>query len=531
VTVAVNGVIWKSGSPPDEERHKPDEPIRAAEYVRMSTEHQKYSTENQSEVIRRYAAERGYEIVRRYSDAGKSGLSLDGREALRQLIDDVGNGRADFAAILVYDVSRWGRFQDADEGAFLEYLCKRAGITVHFCAEQFENDGSLSATIMKSMKRAMAGEYSRELSTKVFAGQCRLISLGFRQGGSAGYGLRRVLVNERHEAKSELARGQQKSLQTDRVILAPGPPAEVQTVRRMYRLFVEQRRSESEIALLLNKEGIATDLGRPWTRGTVRQVLTNEKYIGNNVFNRVSFKLKQRRVRNPPEMLVRATGAFDALVDPDLFEAARAIIVARDLRLSDEQMLEPLRTLYARSGFLSAVLIDEQEEMPTSNAYESRFGSLLRAYEMVGYTPDRDYRYIETNRFLRALHPDIVADTVAAIEATGGSVVRHPATDLLSINDEFTASVVIARCHESRSGSLRWKIRFDAGLRPDITVTVRMNRENREVLDYYLLPMLDFIVPRIRLAEENGLHFDAYRFDTLAPFLDLTARSAIRPAA
>ncbi len=102
--------------------------IRAAEYVRMSTEHQKYSTENQSEAIRAYAARRGMEIVRTYADAGKSGLRLDGRDALKRLLADVEDGTKDFDAILVYDISRWGRFQDADESAYYEYRCKRAGI-------------------------------------------------------------------------------------------------------------------------------------------------------------------------------------------------------------------------------------------------------------------------------------------------------------------------------------------------------------------------------------------------------------------
>src|SRR5271166_4630715 len=156
--------------------------VRAAQYVRMSTEHQKYSTENQAEIIAQYAARRGFEIVRTYEDAGKSGLRLDGRLSLQTLIADVHSGSADFEAVLVYDVSRWGRFQDADESAYYEFICREAGIKVHYCAEQFENDGSLSATIIKNMKRAMAGEYSRELSAKVFAGQCRLIRLGFRQG-------------------------------------------------------------------------------------------------------------------------------------------------------------------------------------------------------------------------------------------------------------------------------------------------------------------------------------------------------------
>src|SRR3954452_2207663 len=204
---------------------------RAAEYVRMSTEHQKYSTENQADAIRQYAARRGLAIVRTYADQGKSGLKLDGRDALKQLIADVQSGAADFSSILVYDVSRWGRFQDADESAYYEYICKRSGISVHYCAEQFENDGSPVSTIVKGVKRAMAGEYSRELSTKVFNGQCRLIELGFRQGGPAGFGLRRSLLDEAGNQKAQLTRGEQKSLQTDRVILVPGEPVEIETVR------------------------------------------------------------------------------------------------------------------------------------------------------------------------------------------------------------------------------------------------------------------------------------------------------------
>lgn len=123
--------------------------IRAAIYVRMSTEHQKYSTENQGDAIRRYATERGIDVVKTYADEGKSGLRLDGRDALKLLFSDVQSGVAQFEAILVYDISRWGRFQDADESAYYEYMCRRAGIAVHYCAEQFENDGSPISTIVK----------------------------------------------------------------------------------------------------------------------------------------------------------------------------------------------------------------------------------------------------------------------------------------------------------------------------------------------------------------------------------------------
>src|SRR5262245_31062626 len=112
----------------------PADLIRAAAYLRMSTEHQQYSTANQRDVILDYAARRGFEVVRTYADEGKSGLTAAGRDSLRAMIDDVQSGRADYRAILAYDVSRWGRFQDADESAYYEYLCRRAGIEVHYCA-------------------------------------------------------------------------------------------------------------------------------------------------------------------------------------------------------------------------------------------------------------------------------------------------------------------------------------------------------------------------------------------------------------
>ena len=501
--------------------------FRAAEYVRMSTEHQKYSTENQSDAIQRYAELHDMEVVKTYSDAGKSGLKIEGSKGLRQLIDDVENGDAEFDVILVYDISRWGRFQDADESAYYEYICRRKGISVHYCAEQFDNDGSPVSTIVKGVKRAMAGEYSRELSAKVFAGQCRLIELGFRQGGMAGYGLRRMRIDQNGVPQGILKFGEHKSLQTDRVILVPGPEEEVETVRWIYRHFIDGGKIESEIATSLNEQGSKSDLGRPWTRGTVHQVLTNEKYIGNNVYNRRSFKLKKMRVENSSDMWIRADGAFEAVVDPQMFYTAQGMIRERNRRFSEEEMLERLKSLFEQHGYLSGLVIDEVDSMPSSGSYQRRFGSLIRAYELVGFKPDRDYRYIEINRNLRQMHGEIVSDTIASIENLGGAVFRNPVTDLLRVNDEITASIVIARCQQTPAGSLRWKIRLDTGLAPDITVALRMDNSNQTPLDYYLLPLFEMTTGRVRLAEENGLMLDAFRFDSLEFFFAMAERARI----
>ncbi len=505
----------------------PKSAVRAAQYVRMSTEHQQYSTANQDDVIIEYATRRGFVIVKTYADEGKSGLNVAGRASLRKMIDDVQAGNADFSAILVYDISRWGRFQDADESAYYEYLCKRAGIEVHYCAEQFENDGGPTSTIIKSVKRAMAGEYSRELSTKVFKGQCRLIELGYRQGGPAGFGLRRMLINQNGEPKGALAHGERKSLQTDRVVLVPGPDSEIETVRWIYERFTVNGKREIEIANELNDQGISTDLGRRWTRGTVNQVLTNEKYVGHNVFNRTSFKLKKKRVENPLEMWVRKDQAFQPIVSLEAFFIARGVIQERTRRISDEEMLTQLRLLADQHSSMSGHLIDGCETMPSSGAYRSRFGSLLNAYKQIGLAANRDYRYVEINRNLRSLYPQLVSEVMSRLGASGATVTMDAATDLLLINGEYSASMVLSRCRETQTRSLRWLVKLNNRIAPDVTILVRMNPENTRPTDFYLLPIIDIDSPKLLLCETNGVHLDTYQFDNLDYLASISSRCAL----
>lgn len=505
--------------------------IRAAAYVRMSTEHQQYSTSNQMDTIKEYAVRRGMEIVKIYSDEGKSGLNIQGRDSLGRMISDVEAKTTDFACILVYDVSRWGRFQDADESAYYEYICRRAGIPVKYCAEQFENDGSPVSTIVKGVKRAMAGEYSRELSSKVFQGACRLIQMGYKQGGTAGYGLRRMLIDQNGQHKGALKIGEQKCLQTDRVILVPGPAEEVANVQWIYDAFVRQGLLESAISISLNARGIRTDFDREWTRGTVHELLTNEKYIGNNVYHRTSFKLKKKHVQNPPDKWIRAEGVFDGIVDPTLFFTAQGIILARSRKFTDEEMLETLRGVLQKHGKISGILIDESEDLPSSAAFRHRFGSLVSAYKLIGYNPPIDFGFIEINRHIRQQHPEIVASVISQIETMGGVVTRQEETDLLHVNGEFHASIVLCRHQTTMRGSSRWLIRLDGSLRPDITVAVRMDSTNQAIHDYYLLPAIDMTWENLRVAEDNGVYLDAYRFETLEFFFHMASQTSIEPAA
>jgi hypothetical protein len=216
---------------------------------------------------------------------------------------------------------------------------------------------------------------------------------------------------------------------------------------------------------------LLTDLGRPWSRGTVHQVLTNEKYIGNNVYNRTSFKLKKKHVKNTPEMWVRADGAFDAVVSPEAFFTARGIFQERARRLSDEVMLARLRELGRQNQTISGQVIDAAEAMPTSAAYRSRFGSLINAYRQAGLEVPRDYRYVEINRGLRALHPGLVGEVVRRLGEVGAKVSRLSAIQehfmILRAIKNGVAESRIARALNIDVASIRQKRDLLEGICPE----------------------------------------------------------------
>jgi len=324
--------------------------------------------------------------------------------------------------------------------------------------------------------------------------------------------------------------GEQKSIQTDRVVLVRGPDEEVKIVGWIYQTFIDDGKNESEIAKSLNAQGVVTDFGRAWNRATVHQVLTNEKYIGNNVYHRTSFKLKRKHIENPPDKWVRANGVFEGIIEPELFFKTREIILARSQKLTDEEMLAKLRGLLSQHGHISGILIDETESLPSSAAFSHRFGSLISAYQLIGYDPKIDYSFIEINRKLRKRHPEIVASVVQNIEALGAKASWDENADLLWVNNELRVSIVLCRHTATLAGSSRWLIRLDAGLKPDITIAVRMDATNEGIRDYYVLPGIDMMWENLRIAEANGIYLDTYRFDTLDFFFGMAERVNLEEA-
>jgi DNA invertase Pin-like site-specific DNA recombinase len=487
----------------------------------MSTDHQRYSTQNQAATIAVYAAQHDLMIVRTYADEGRSGLRIHRREGLIQLIDDVSHRRADFDHILVYDVSRWGRFQDTDESAHYEFICRQAGVKVCYCAEEFDNDGSVIASIVKNLKRVMAAEFSRELSVKVHAGACRVASLGFKQGGAAGYGLQRELVDENRCPKGFLSKGQRKHLQTDRVLLRPGSPREQQVVAQIFREYVVHRRSQASITRLLNNERVPNHRGTLWSKDMVRNVLGNEAYIGNSVYNRKSFRLKQVMKKNPPELWVRATGLFEPIVDKSIFLKAQALLKEQYVRLSDEQLLKKLREALAVNGKLSVSIMAAMDGMPSAALYAYRFGSLRQAFRLVGYVnSERDFDYLDAREQSDAELVRQASILAKRVRALGAAAVFDAETKVMSVEGRLAISLRMARYYTAPRHAPAWLLHRRIIEPAELILALRLDEEaNREVRDYFLLPLREMAKERINLTATPRSRFAAYRCPTMEDVL------------
>jgi hypothetical protein len=228
--------------------------------------------------------------------------------------------------------------------------------------------------------------------------------MGFHQGGSAGYGLRRLLVDASGNAKRLLGLGQRKDLPTDRVILVPGPAEEIAVVRKIFKWFTTECRCEEEIATMLNERKIKAERCKrspdepKWTKQRVHRILTSPRYIGKTVYNRTSNKLSEGTIFNPSDQWVCREGAVKPLVEPQVFLEAQNIVQRRSFRPDNYQILDQLTALLKRTGKISERIISKEKDLPCMAVIMRHFKSLLVVYELIGYKPVRDCGRIASRR-------------------------------------------------------------------------------------------------------------------------------------
>ncbi|MFT4273937.1 MAG: recombinase family protein [Pantoea sp.] len=491
--------------------------VRVAQYLRMSTNLQEFSLDNQAQFIKKYADEHDMEIVHTYDDAGKSGVSTTGRHDFNKLVNDVLTKDIIIDAVLVYDVSRFGRFKDPQEGIYYKYLLKMHNVDVIYCAENLPENSETETFILSSLMYA-AGAFSKNLSIKVFAGHMNLVKRGYYQGGKPGYGLKRKLLDNNNKPKMILAHGERKSLQTDRIVLVPGTKKEIELIKKIFNMFIFDGLNEYLIASRLNQEGYRFSDKTEWTRGRIHSVLINSRYTGRYIYNRTSQKLKTKRIKNPEEDWVEYNSFFKPIISEEKFRLAKEIIDNRSIKMSDEKILDCLRKILSKHGKISGFIIDEENSSPSSSVIANRFGGLLNAYKLIDYTPERDYQYLEINSYLRKKHCDIVNKIQNEIISSELMILGNK---LISVNKALSFSIVLSRCKKTSLNKHRWVVRLDRSLNPEISIIARMNSLNTEPVDYYILPSIELIEQELKLKDNNNILFEMYRFDDIKPFFNM----------
>ncbi|WBS00170.1 recombinase family protein [Pseudoduganella sp. SL102] len=486
----------------------------AAAYARMSTDMQNYSIRHQTAVIALFAQQNGIDIVREYTDEGRSGLTIEGRPALRQMLAEILSGHAPYRTVLVYDVSRWGRFQDIDESAHYEFMCRQAGVTVLYVAEAFANDGTPMASMIKGLKRLMAAEYSRELSAKVLNAQCSFARLGYKaHGGDAGYGLRRVCAAADGTFKRILAPGERKPALTDRVKFALGPEQEVAVVKETYRLYLEDGLGDTAIAAHWNARGIKNQFGECWDPYNVRRILTSEKYTGAIVYNRSSTQLNSRRLLNPEEQWVRVLDAHPQIVPRAVFDAAQMERKRRLKMPAKDAITMRLKALHERTGKVNAALIKADSRLPGPQFIRSVFGSLAAAYAAADIAPARTARSALTKAATFALLDQLVPQVEDLIRDAGAASERL-GRGMLRINGGVRLRIAVSCCrHEEHAR--RWKVTLRSQRPYDFVLCARLNIANDAIASYYLFPVSQFVQRSIWFNTANAPEHESCRYRSL----------------
>ncbi len=478
--------------------------IPVAEYLRMSTEDQRYSIPNQQAAIRLYAAEHGFIVCRTYADPGKSGLLIKRRKGLAALLKDVVAGTTNYKAILVYDVSRWGRFQNPDESAHYDFICANAGVPVHYCAEQFSNDGSMQSSLMKAIKRTMAGEFSRELGVKVFDGLKRLVLDGYHAGANAPYGLERMLISPSGKRKGILKRGERKNLKTDKVVLVAGKRSEVESIRRIFDMCVNERKNCPQIAAELNSKNLSYR-GKAWDADMVLRILRSQQYLGLNVWARREQKLYGQSRLRPRALWVTSKAPFKPIIDQTTFDRAQRVLTGHRVSHTSKALLASLKRALVRKGRLSSNIIDRRRVGGCTSTYIKRFGSLLKVYEQVGFRPPAS-RYAMTqhahdNRVLRK-------SVLRQIEELFPAEVRivHSSKEqkeVVEVDGACRVSVLLCgkRNRRGKGGKFPWLLRVSPSDRQNIALICILDSQWKSILSYHLVPPI-----RDSIKDSHGFH-------------------------
>jgi hypothetical protein len=145
---------------------------------------------------------------------------------------------------------------------------------------------------------------------------------------------------------------------------------------------VHSRIGPKRIARQLAEEGVNAWPQKAWSASNINRILTNEKYIGANVFGKQRCRLRGKRITNSPDSWVRVENAFEPLIMRSMFDAAQGLRALRKSKLDDEAVLRGLRRIHRHRGRITRALVHNDPELPSISFIRKRFGTFSAAKEL-----------------------------------------------------------------------------------------------------------------------------------------------------
>lgn len=268
-----------------------------AGYIRVSTENQdEYSPEAQRRLILDYAKKHDIVINKQhiFEDIGISGTKADKRAAFQDMIALAKSKDHPFDVILVWKFSRFARNQE--ESILYKSLLKRSGVTVISVSEPIIDGpfGSLIERILEWMDEY----YSIRLSGEVRRGMMQK-ALNGGYNGSIPYGY--VMGDDN---------------------IPVSIPEQVQIVKQIFDLYVNQHQSISNITMSLNDAGYRTGRGNRFERRIIHYILENPFYTGKIRWN---YAPRARGKEKVGDVVIR-DGRHEAIISEELYEQAQEIL-------------------------------------------------------------------------------------------------------------------------------------------------------------------------------------------------------------
>ena len=301
--------------------------IKAAIYSRYSSDNQREeSVKAQIRACTEYCRKKGYAVVKTYADEARSALT-DNRPEFQQMIADAKAGL--FDVLVVHKLDRFAR--NRYDSAFYKRELRRSGVRLESVLEHL--DDSPESVLLESLLEGLAEYYSKNLGREAMKGMKETALQGRHVGGipPLGYDVidQKYVINE-HEANA---------------------------VRLIFEMY-DHGFGYDTIIKKLNELGYKTKKGGSFGKGSLHEILKNEKYTGVYVFNRRQGRTpdgkKNNRRFKPREEMIIIPGAIPAIIDENLFERVQEKMLKR--KHNPEKARNKAKTIYLLTGLVECGL-------------------------------------------------------------------------------------------------------------------------------------------------------------------------------